>query len=1055
MCFWMYQTGSHRPKTSSEEKTTDGAVLGGRPLRSSWIVAELLPGPANMIFARALEDLQASRSHGPPDLACSNVSCRQWGNLITLALLATAAPEQAQALNIPPPSFLLFSTIEPRTIVWKTDHKYNLAGFLVEYLDGTLHVLRGDESCPDTALISAAVFRRETTATPIVPLVEPARAIRKADVLSTDYENYKNQLARREVGIPQEHDIARLQFLSAVSNGYLGMHPFPVESPVWGSLSAGAMAMLLSWSADPFTFSIDTWIANGAMVVQNAQTELLRHSQPARHQPYIRWLELSDPFRSFVSYIAKFPADAPWALTWLNRMGLSRRAVLAAIRDSGAAVDAAGLVDLIPKRNHKKTVKGVLWIPYGGTSTRGTLQRFFEDFKRRPARLSNFAGLHLSARWIVADVSGREVRVVGKREPVYVGDLEEVMLAALRPGAINSGPGVAYPAWTLPWETVLVVDAVRQIIQNGLTERQGEFLGGEFDSTLNNRMAACVDADLAEEDIAPPAAAVTWMRLNGAWGSEAGDAHHQEMSWLSAPLSVRIPSSSASRMDINRGQGEPPVDPVSKFLGAHLDLWPFGPSLTEEDRHTLRLSRLLRTMSPLLLVTWGGRVTEITTSGRLEEVWSGLTKEEQLHYQRADVASKAEWLQTLPDRVNRKGKPYKQGTLHLVRFGPGPDDWAWNLVVFYGGSRKYEPQLASLMHQLQVLAYSRRNLMVDAACETLQELRDTDNETYTSRLDLLQKIKKRAEEKEEAYGLAAALEVARRAYKEDDNDNDNDNDDDNDNDHDDHDNESDNDNDDDDDDDEDDEDDEDEDDDDVNEREWGSSFCFRGAQQSPERIEQLEELRAERVQWVAENSVCLWSLEWLLVNAGFTHMDHAFAAWFSIQPEVIVPCNLKLRWFSTKIGKEEHELRCTGKCDRCQMTVANRRQHWREECEAAHQCKRCNRGFATKRGKEKHELRCTGKCDLCDKTTVNIRQHWREEVFDQKRDGGARPLRQRSAQATNSPPNGPPKRLPKRLPKKGLPTGLPKMSRVDHPSVAGAQTSSAQRVYSEGTKKLR
>ncbi|KAJ7940248.1 hypothetical protein B0H13DRAFT_3896 [Mycena leptocephala] len=470
---------------------------------------------------------------------------------------------------------------------------------------------------PDNIVAVCATYRLRKPAEPLPPSafhphdIDPDNPLLARLLDYTDVRMIKTRYLAQQQWSPRS-PLRSVQVLSAISNQFLGLHPFSLDSPVWHQFPSSVAVMLLEWATDPMCFQCDKWIARDILVVQDAQTTLSRFNQPPVHQPYVRLLVLPSPVELFLLYIENYPADCAWGISCLLELGVSIPFVRDSLSNKGVDHRVVDMLDsalhLVPRRTGHE---GALLLPYVGTSDHSSLGRFYQDAcKGGGTRLTNFSSLHPQGHWLIADFAEMSSPASKSPEAAHISDVEEALASVLRPFCLNSAPGIIYPNARLLPQVANVVKKVGDLFGQ---DPVGP-LGGEFDRELVKDLKVYFDADLQDEIKDPPSHnAVEWMRMNGyaatrqfhgvslvamvmkdvtraglqhgssSWGTHAGDAHYHQIATMRhlfpevfpARASLPIELQSNEFMSIAEGRGQPPSDIVTQYLGPHVDVWPF------------------------------------------------------------------------------------------------------------------------------------------------------------------------------------------------------------------------------------------------------------------------------------------------------------------------------------------------------------------------------------------------------------------------------------------------------------------------------------------------
>ncbi|TDL19874.1 hypothetical protein BD410DRAFT_805342 [Rickenella mellea] len=531
------------------------------------------------------------------------------------------------------------------------------------------------------------------------------------------------------------------------------IHP---TNPLWARL-ARVEPLLRDFTTHPLSFDIKKLVATGML----SPKQVNENNCQALYYVRIMTFDNVYAFRTAViQYLIDFPADLPHAIFLLALAGTSPDEMEDAVaqaygeRHKGATDTLFDHLSSLAELDLGLPANKPVHLPYIGYSIAGTHTSRAEDDALNPehSRVLNFTKA-TGYEFTVYRIPLLDYVVSGPlevRTNPTISETESATIVCLLDAALNSARA--------PWNPVFIPPAHhREVVKRALEMAPkfnlGDTIDNELTGTIRNRYKdeaqvqslehamrnaadsirkvdgevplATIQKDVTREDFDGT--------VDGMFGATIGHGlrMRRHIRSLTQPTTPRHGSLSS--------------DEVAQYFGPHIDLW----RVTRIHKHlnwdVLFLSRILREIKPLVLVSASGIVTHLVREFRLLTIWD-------------DVKDPTEFLAgKSPSNLNRllpcppsdkkpaefSGEDFLAELLKfpIVRYGPGPTDYAINVAIRDDGSIKYEPREYADRCGLQHLSQALADVMTAVAVDMHQKtpMDRTSKDTFVAGLKAIRK----------------------------------------------------------------------------------------------------------------------------------------------------------------------------------------------------------------------------------------------------------------------------------------------------------------------------
>ncbi|KAF7367235.1 hypothetical protein MSAN_00785300 [Mycena sanguinolenta] len=614
--------------------------------------------------------------------------------------------------------------------------------------------------------------------------------------LDTLLDGVRREVALR-TAISQHGNADDLALVTAVVDAFTdheGQDPIPID--VLRGFPVKTLALLADLARNPTSWDVKRHLQSGAIV-------LSKPTDPAPDsavQNYIRRIVVGNgAVDSLCSYLCSHPADAPHTVLQLFMLGQSLDKTKTAFRESMVEDGLESAVDklfsaleghpLLASLRQLYPVTPASSLPYVGiTDCVPCGKRGWDDLEgEADVRIVNFLETN-------DDFTFRTYRLIDMDTPIanrlairttpLVSQKERVLRAVLGAMAFNSANGGVHPDLLPSVAELALRDRAFQLCPpppSPLGEHPAPQIAKEVRRMLEDEaswFARRGDAEIdptAFENAKRYAADVLRLRRGkvvrfevakdtprevfkgkskGYWVETVGQGPQEHRRMLRV-LHPSIPSA-----------GDLPTDLLALHVGPILDFWRLILLHLLYWLHILWLSRILRIVSPIILISQSNPMAAMIRAGDLADAWRRLSDSDLRDLQAGTTPDGLE--ERLPDRPYRqnRGDSFTEmiGKPDIVPTGPNPADLAIHIPHGDYGRLKYDPILKRKRWAVDFLVEIVVELHVRVAARAL-EVRTVDWDDELDVREFLGEVLASAAQVIEESGVGAALEAAKESAR--------------------------------------------------------------------------------------------------------------------------------------------------------------------------------------------------------------------------------------------------------------------------------------------------
>ncbi|KAF9209298.1 hypothetical protein BGZ59_010179 [Podila verticillata] len=556
------------------------------------------------------------------------------------------------------------------------------------------------------------------------------------------------------------------QLLRAINNGRSQMHVEEIEpdDPSFQAMNMrGLTKALLDLNHDPLAFEPAKYSSD----LQLAQEPEPQTQKVARY--YIRLYMVTRA--TIRKYSQLYPADSSWAMAILSHDDLHNK-------DN-------------PGDQEDPEEKIVCTLPYIGTTTASTpLGRFNQDQDRATAsRLSNVLTcgktqeghiqVHASVfEWISLRQPGSTKQSI-RTNPVF-GNIERNLIALVHPWGLNSASGGVYYNWC-PDSVFLkqVKECIHDLLSTPVIPVPGH-------ATIEKSEDECTQSISKHfEDMwiffcrlhsDNPGAVVNRIALQEIIADAVNNVTSLGKFTASVFIThdITIESSKGGFAYSSDAAGPGPrlehhirnVLKESHIRLPRTDLWSCTTQKTASTASIMFLSRYLLILRPLLIVSHSSTVMNILWTDCLGEVWKSTSaansfkKTDASRLTEKDLSAFAHLDNKTWNQEPKRSSTRTIGSVVVVQYGPGPQDFALHIPERHTGSGKYNPATQNLFCEIQLLSKAIYLVALDHVSRRYRELEMAGDDNY---LDVMCAIRNDIEVDINVRGLRDLFETKRRS----------------------------------------------------------------------------------------------------------------------------------------------------------------------------------------------------------------------------------------------------------------------------------------------------
>ncbi|KAJ6595698.1 hypothetical protein DFH09DRAFT_1410440 [Mycena vulgaris] len=608
----------------------------------------------------------------------------------------------------------------------------------------------------------------------------------------------KRELAVQNAVATHTDDLQAVQAAVAAHCSAESHSPISSTAPVWAAFPPRIVAFLAAAARNPTTLVIDSWIADGTLVLSDPDDD----PPTSACANYVRRIKVGKKvIGCLTKYLSAYPADAANAVLQILLLGGTLDDVQAEFSEAMAEFGLDGAVQSFVAAIERHKVVAALaatrragkstTLPYVGiTHAVAPGKRGWDDLDAGAnVRIVNFLEANGGLEWETYHLPELDTPIsspMDVRTNPDISHKERIMRAVFGAVAMNSAHGGVQPIF-IPSE------ALAQLQQRvlSMTPVHPFPLGQDRDPQLEARIQSCIDdevrllgpmhpikivdeaLDAVKTNIASVlrlskgrvltlhvAKDITFEGMSGKcvgyWDGHVGPGPQTDR-YFRRMLHPQIPA--ADNL---------PVDVIARYIGPYVDFWRVIFWHWLYWLHVLLLARLLTIIRPLVITSQSNPVAAMIHSGDLATCWSFLPEEVLEQFLAGNSPVGLEKFFPADVRYRRYlGGEFNAllGSITVVRSGRHPSNLSLYVAGGDYGRHKYEPSLAWIrcIVDLYVQLVDYVVLQTTAAHLDRDDPVNWDDSSEVKRW--LETVKAAAETKLVETGVTAALEEAKKTAR--------------------------------------------------------------------------------------------------------------------------------------------------------------------------------------------------------------------------------------------------------------------------------------------------